>query len=170
LGGRRNRGREVRRRAKKQEISSGEQASEIKNQGRITGVYTHRGTCAPVDLLVSEAEPPCCVVQLLHAHVQAGYGGAARSRVPSERSHERSLPSLSPTAGEELRRTELAKKREGESWAGGELAKKREGESWAGGQRKKEGKGAAMESEAEAEKASRNPSVWEQCGAMGGEI
>jgi len=69
-----------------------------------------------------------------------------------------------------LRRTELAKKREGESWAGGELAKKREGESWAGGQRKKEGKGAAMESEAEAEKASRNPSVWEQCGAMGGEI
>jgi len=107
LGGRRNRGREGRRREEKARKFIRRASERNKESTAIHGgLYTHRGTGAPVDLLVSEAEPPCCVLQPLHAHVRAGYGGAARSRVPSERK-ARAIPSLSLAHGW------LAKKREG---------------------------------------------------------
>lgn len=119
---------------------------------------THRITGAPVGVLVSEAEPPCCVVvQPLHAHVRAGYGGAARSRPAPERAYQ-ARRILSPSLADGWLRSakdELAKKREGES-------------SWAGGRAREKGREKGrLAMESWEEKASRNPSVWEQCSAMG---
>lgn len=146
-------------RGKRHEISSGKRGKEKKTTtanhggGAIWYAPHHRRACrcpglrSRASLLRRPAPPRTC----------PGRGTVARrdpGRLPSERTrHVGSSHPLSPTAGERSAKDELAKKREGRVLGGRAREKGRE-------------KGRlAMESWEE--KASRNPSVWEQCSAMG---
>jgi hypothetical protein len=136
-------------RRKRHEISSGKRGKEKKQQRQTTAEGqsgTHRITGAPVGVLVSEAEPPCCVVQPLHAHVRAGYDGAARSRPAPERAYK-ARRILSPSLADGWLRS-----------AKDELAKKREGRVLGGRAREKGREKGRLAMESWEEKASRNPS------------
>lgn len=148
-------------RGKRHEISSGKRGKERKKN---SGKPRRRGnlvrTASPARLSVSWSPKPSlpAASSSPSTHMSgAGYGGAARSRPAPERAYK-ARRILSPSLADGWLRSakdELAKKREGES-------------SWAGGRAREKGREKGrLAMESWEEKASRNPSVWEQCSAMG---